>query len=93
MTAYSRAGFGPMAGVLASQTVMVGKSKHKQVQHSEKIGRISDNDHVSPHTHDEAVIHYSITSLANLITDHRLRDCVQKAIQTYITTRLHRISE
>ena len=92
-TAHSRVGFGPLAGIVASQTVMVEKSKRKQVQHSEKIGRISDTDHVSPHTHDEAVIHYSITSLGNLITDRRLRECVQRAIQSYIATRLHRISE
>ena len=92
-TAHSRVGFGPLAGIVASQTVMVEKSKRKHVQHSEKIGRISDTDHVSPHTHDEAVIHYSITSLGNLITDHRLRESVQRAIQSYIATRLHRISE
>ena len=92
-TVNSRAGFGPMAGALASKTLMVRKTKRKQVQHNEKIGRISDKDRVSPHSHDEAVIHYSITSLANLITDHRLRQNVQTAIQTYITTRLHRISE
>ena len=82
-----------MAGALASQSLIVRKAKRKQVQHDEKIGRISDNDLVSPHSHDEAVIHYSITSLANLVTDHRLREHVQKAIQTYITTRLHKISE
>ena len=80
-----------MAGARVSNTMR--KSKRKKVQHDEKIGRISENDHVRPHSHDEAVIHYSITSLANLVRDQRLRDCVQKAIQNYITSRLHRISE
>lgn len=81
-----------MAGALASKTV-VKKTKRKQVNHNEKIGRISENDLVSPHTHDEAVITYSITSLANLVTDPQLRESVQTAIQTYITTRLHKISK
>lgn len=89
----SRAGFGPLAGAMASKTLSMTKSKRKQLQHVEKIGRISDNECVTPHTHDEAVINYSITSLANLITEPILRLDVQKAIQTYITTRLHKISE
>jgi hypothetical protein len=81
-----------MAGAFAAKAI-VRKSRCKQVQHSEKIGRISESDVVRPHTHYEAVINYSITSLANLVTDPPLRECVQKAIQSYITTRLHKKSE
>ena len=78
-----------MAGAVAAKAI-VRKSKCKQVQHSEKIGRISASDDVPYH---EAVINYSITSLANLVTDPPLRECVQRAIQSYIKPRLHRISE
>ena len=80
-----------MAGALAAKAI-VRKTKRKQVQHNEKIGRIQD-EKVLTHSHDEAVISYSITSLANLVTNPQLRESVQKAIQTYITTRLHKISE
>lgn len=81
-----------MAGAVASH-MMVRKTRRKQVQHNEKIGRISENELVRPHSHDEAVINYSITSLANLVSEPELRETVQRAIHTYITTRLHKMSQ
>ena len=86
-----RAGFGPMAGALSFKAT-ARKTRCKQVQHDEKIGRISDEDLVTPNSHDEAVINYSITPLANLVADHQLRESVQRAILTYITTQLRKIS-
>ena len=90
-TVNSRAGFGPMAGALSFKAT-ARKTRCKQVQHDEKIGRISDEDLVTPNSHDEAVINYSITPLANLVADHQLRESVQRAILTYITTQLRKIS-
>lgn len=80
-----RGGFGPLATV--SLPLSVKKGSCKRCHKMEKIGWIHPNNQVS--SQDEAVISFSITPLANLVQEEKLRRSMQEATRLYIRARLH----